>query len=75
MSFVGVALFCINATILDNVFECIDHETSETAIITLWLYIIRYHNWCIHVNHLIYFTHLSSPLGSAQRERLDFLWH
>ena len=38
MSLVGVASFGINATILDNVFESIIHQTSTATLVTLWAY-------------------------------------
>ena len=37
VSTVGVTLFCINATIFDNILEGIIHEATLTGVVTLLL--------------------------------------
>ena len=38
MTLVGVTFFGINSTILNDVLECINHQATTTAIITLFSY-------------------------------------
>ena len=41
MTLVWVTLFSINATIINDLFECTIHQTTATAFVSLWSYSIK----------------------------------